>query len=302
MPVQRSAVRGLPRHLPPALRARLADGQCLTLQQAQGVMVWHAWQPASADPQACPLVLLHGGGGSWTHWVRNIVPLLNAGRAVYAVDLPGFGDSDSPASGGDADVLSPLLAAALETLFPGQTVDLVGFSFGGMTAGIMLAQYPHLGHKLVLVGAPAMGIVPERQFRLKGWRHLRSEAQQMAVHRYNLCELMLHDEQHVDALALELHAANVARDRMQRRRLSRTDILARSLTCVPCPVYAIYGAHDALYGPYISALPHALRQACKNFADIEFITDAGHWAPYEAPQAFHRALMRCLNEDEERLT
>jgi len=29
---------------------------------------WHVWN--RSHPQ--PLVLLHGGSGSWTHWVRNI--------------------------------------------------------------------------------------------------------------------------------------------------------------------------------------------------------------------------------------
>ena len=38
-----------------------------------GRMVWHRWgeelgQAARDQP---PVVLLHGGSGSWTHWVRN---------------------------------------------------------------------------------------------------------------------------------------------------------------------------------------------------------------------------------------
>jgi 2-hydroxy-6-oxonona-2,4-dienedioate hydrolase len=56
------------------------------------------------------------GSGSWTHWVRNIQPLVAAGRQVIAADLPGFGDSASPPSGGDADALVAPLAEGLERL------------------------------------------------------------------------------------------------------------------------------------------------------------------------------------------
>ena len=41
-----------------------------------------------------PLILFHGGMGSWTHWVRNI-PALRERFTVYAPDLPGCGDSIS---------------------------------------------------------------------------------------------------------------------------------------------------------------------------------------------------------------
>ncbi|HXA97799.1 MAG TPA: alpha/beta hydrolase, partial [Candidatus Dormibacteraeota bacterium] len=34
-----------------------------------GSMVWRSW---GAGP---PLVLLHGASGSWTHWIRNVLPL-----------------------------------------------------------------------------------------------------------------------------------------------------------------------------------------------------------------------------------
>lgn len=85
-----------------------------------------------------------------------------------------------------------------------------------MTAGLMLANAPELARRLVLVGAPAMGVVPGRQFELKAWRHLPSVAEQEAVHRYNLGVLMLHDHDLIDGLALEVHIANMLRDRAPR--------------------------------------------------------------------------------------
>jgi pimeloyl-ACP methyl ester carboxylesterase len=257
-----------------------------------GVMVWRSWGDTGVHQP--PVVLFHGGSGSWTHWVRNIEPLVAAGRQVIAADLPGFGDSAMPPSGGDADALGAPLAEGLNTLLGGEPCDLVGFSFGGMTAGMLLAEHPALARRLVLVGAPAMGVTPERQFELKAWRHLPTAAEQEAVHRFNLAALMLKDAALIDGLALELHIANLMRDRMPRRRLAHTDILARSLTRVRCPVHAIYGAHDALYKAWIHQLEAAYAAAAPDFRGLTLIPDSGHWVQFERPEAFDAALLRAL--------
>jgi pimeloyl-ACP methyl ester carboxylesterase len=235
-------------------------------------------------------VLFHGGSGSWTHWVHTITPLVDAGRHVLVPDLPGFGDSDPPPEGGDADALLVPLAEGLQGLLGRQAVDLVGFSFGGMTAGMLLAEYPRLARRLVLVGAPAMGVTPERQVELKAWRHLKDPGQQEAIHRQNLGILMLRDTSLIDGLALEIHITNVLRDRMTRRRLARTDILVRSLARVTCPVHAIYGAHDALYKRWIDHLAAAYAGAAPDFRGLALIPGAGHWVQFEAADAFNAAL------------
>lgn len=281
----------LPAPLPAAMRQRLAAGRRVVLPMPSGGhIVWHGW--GQGAPGQAPLVLLHGGSGSWTHWVRNILPLVDAGRAVWAPDLPGCGDSGPP-PGSDADALAPALASSLHALWGGQAVDLVGFSFGALTAGLLLAGHPALARRLVLVGAPGLGVPPERPVVLKGWRHLPAHAQP-AVHRHNLAALMLHDAARIDALALALHSANVQRDRLPRRRLARTDILARSLRAVPCPVHAIYGEHDALYGEHLAQLPAVLAASAPRFAGLRLIGQAGHWVSYEAPEAFHAALQQAL--------
>lgn len=55
-----------------------------------GRLVWYSWG------QGRPLLLLHGGSGSWTHWIRNVETLAAAGYQVIAPDLPGSGDSALP--------------------------------------------------------------------------------------------------------------------------------------------------------------------------------------------------------------
>jgi pimeloyl-ACP methyl ester carboxylesterase len=79
-------------------------------------MVWHTWGQATRRPELAPLVLLHGGSGSWMHWLRNIPALVDSGRWVLVPDLPGFGDSAVPAGGSDADALPEPMEQGLNML------------------------------------------------------------------------------------------------------------------------------------------------------------------------------------------
>ena len=222
-----------------ALRARAT--QHLT-PCGDGHTVWHQWGDLHS-PQR-PLLLLHGGSGSWTHWLRNLQALVDAGRQVWVPDLPGFGDSALPPGGADADVIAAPLQAGLQQLLGAQAVDVVGFSFGGMVGTYLAADFPARVARLVVVGAVGLGLVPRNAVRLKGWRHLASEEARDAIHRFNLLALMLHDASALDADALALHKANVQRDRLPARRLSNTDVLRQNLLRVQCPVSAIYAGDD----------------------------------------------------------
>ena len=261
-----------------------------------GRMVWHAWGQTTSDPALPPVILLHGGSGSWTHWLHNIDCLLRAGRWVLVPDLPGFGDSALPAYGTDADAIPEPLEQGLQCLLGDRACDLVGFSFGGMVAGLLAATVHGRVARLVLVGAPGMGIAPQKAIRLNAWRHLVGAGQRTEVHRSNLAALMLHHPASITATALSLHEANVLRDRMKGRSLSRTDVLARALLEVNCPVLAIYGIEDALYRGQMHRLEPVLRQA-PSFGALTLIPDAGHWVQFERPEAFNAALLAALATD-----
>ena len=116
----------------------------------------------------------------------------------------------------------------------------------------------------------------------------------MAVHRHNLMALMFERHESMDELALVLHAANVARDRMPRRRLSSTSIVAEALPRVRARVSAIYGEHDALYRERLSEVRDALPRWAPHWGQWHTVPGAGHWVQYEAAQAFNAALLRQL--------
>ena len=284
----------LPEFLPSTLRAALADARRHETSVQGATTVWQAW----GETHHPTVVLLHGGSGSWTHWVRNIAPLREAGWRVLVPDLPGFGDSDLPTGCTDVDALPPHLHAGLQQLQQAGVcagpVSVVGFSFGGMAGALWLADHPQDAHRLVLVGAPGMGLSTRERIPLKGWRHLpTTEAQ---VHRYNLMALMLQQPEALDALALALHTANVWRDRMPRRRLSSTDIVARALPRLQAQVSAIYGEHDALYRGRLPEVQAAMQTLSPHWGQWHTLPGAGHWAPYEAADPFMVALLATLQE------
>jgi 2-hydroxy-6-oxonona-2,4-dienedioate hydrolase len=274
----------------PQVQRLLASAERLQTPWDDGSVVWHRWG------RGAPVVLLHGGSGSWTHWVRNIEALAAAGRQVLVPDLPGFGDSLLPEGARDVDAVPAPLAQGLHILLGDQRADVVGFSFGGMAGGLLAADHAEHVRRLVLVGAPALGVVPRRQVDLKAWRHFKSPERQDEAHRHNLAVLMLHDPRHIDDEALAVHRANVVRDRMPARRLAYTDLLAQALARARCPVHAIYGARDALYHGYLPALAEALPRVAGDFRGLVLIPDGGHWVQYECADAFNAALWAALQD------
>ncbi len=271
----------------PELAALESSAVRMEFSCGDGTMVWRRWGTGR------PLVLLHGGGGAWNHWVRNIEALA-AVRSVWVPDLPGFGESAR--EGGDADALPDTVESGMQAAFGGEACDLAGFSFGGIVAGFLAARLPRRVRRLVLVGTSALGLSSGPRVELRSWRNLIDPAEREAAHRHNLQALMLHDSGSVDGLALALQAQNAARDRMRSRKIARTDALARELPTLRCPFFGIWGAEDVLYKSRHDEL-RAILKTAPDFRELVFIAGAGHWVQYERAAQFNATLLRMLAAD-----
>jgi 2-hydroxy-6-oxonona-2,4-dienedioate hydrolase len=272
--------------LPPTALRVLAQATRASTPCGDGELVWHTWGDGA------PLVLLHGGSGSWAHWIRNVEAFAAAGWRVVVPDLPGFGDSAQPPTGRDADALVAPIAHWLAAHVASGPCPIVGFSFGGLVAGLLAAAQPQRVSQLVLVGAPGFGLRSSR-LQLASWRAAGDQPGRLAAHRSNLATLMLHRSDAIDDLAVALQAANVPRDRMQGRRLAGTDILLRTLPAVRCRVDALYGSEDALYAGRMAQLASCL-QAAPALGELVVVEGVGHWLPYEAPQRFNAEVLRLV--------
>jgi len=253
-----------------------------------GHMVWRVW----GEGPRPPLLLLHGGYGSWRHWIRTI-PAFATDRAVIAPDLPGLGESASPVDAPtQADIAAILRAGLAEVLPPRAAYDLVGFSFGGMIAGHLSAQDAARVRSLTLVGPGGLGGLPS-QVKLEKVISLHGPAR-IEAHRTNLHRLMIHDPHKIDALALAIQDWNTRLGRIKSRPMSRTASLLEVLAHVREPLHAIYGEFDAPAYPHLAERQARLR-AVRPDVDFHIVRGAGHWVAYEAPATFNALLRRIVD-------
>ena len=106
---------------------------------------------ATAYGEGPPLVLVHGLGTSAASWSRNVGALARCAR-VYAVDLPGFGESEKPADALPPPALADLLAAWCDAAGIRDAV-FAGHSLGGEVVLWLAYRRPDLARGLVLAGS-----------------------------------------------------------------------------------------------------------------------------------------------------
>jgi pimeloyl-ACP methyl ester carboxylesterase len=125
----------------------------LTTPCGDGEMVWHLW-----EGDGPPLVLLHGGYGSWGHWIRNVVPLSEHFR-VIAADNPGLGESARPPAPHTAEGLGRIVMAGIENILDqGEKPHIVGFSFGSVLGGLAAMMMGERVRSFTLVGAGGLAL------------------------------------------------------------------------------------------------------------------------------------------------
>lgn len=262
-------------------------GRAETTPCGTGHMAWRVW---GSGP---PLVLLHGGYGSWTHWIRNVLALAEH-FTVMAADLPGLGDSDSPPQPPSPAGIAEIVSAGIDALIPPPApFDIAGFSFGGHVGGLVAARQGSRVRTLVLVGVSALGLPRAPGPDLVARRPGMTAADLTASQRRNLEVLMIHDPARVDDLAVHLQTENTRRARVRSRPFARTDELARALPEVKATLKGIWGEHDATAAPHIEARRELL-QRVQPGADFHVIPGVGHWVMYEAPTLFNRTLLSVL--------
>lgn len=276
--------------LPPS--ARIAQ-----LEQAAAR---HAVRHADVDVvwrrfgQGAPLVLLHGGHGSWLHWARNVETLARAFE-LWVPDLPGYGDSTMPAE----PTLQGLVTAthaSLDALIGADTpIAVAGFSFGGLAA-MHLAQQRGRVTRVALLGPAGHGGARRPSAALRSWRDAHLKGDQQALRetmRHNLLAHMLCGDE-ADALALEIHTRSCVRTRFHSRTISRSGGLQDALRAFSGPRLLVWGEHD------VTATPRELAVTLIEPGDgagVATIPDAGHWVQYQAAERINALLLDWFRAD-----
>ena len=253
---------------------------------------WRSWGKGK------PLILLHGGYGSWAHWIKQAIPF-SKNYNVLIPDMPGFGESDDLTLPHTPEKISANIAETLLKLIsPKETPIICGFSFGGLIAGHLSYNLIERGlnpEKLILVGPGGLG-AKRGEMRNMIPRHSKmSEEEIYQAHKINLEILMMHDATKVDDWSVHIQKQNTDAHRIKSRPISSTDTLARILEKQDVPLFLLWGEKDASVGVYLEDRMSILRDInSKVRFHVEY--NLGHWIMYENDVIFNKILNNFIQD------
>jgi pimeloyl-ACP methyl ester carboxylesterase len=252
-----------------------------------GQMVWRVWGDGP------PLVLLHGGYGSWRHWIHTI-PHFEGRYRLLVPDIPGLGDSDDAPEATPSGIAAVVADGLARLVPPTNPIDLVGFSFGALI-GSHVAVFPHPLRSLTLVGAGALGLMRRNIVLLKPEPGMTSK-ELRELNRKNLGALMIANPAKIDDLAIAIQEINVGRARVKSRRFANSTAIADALRqSRPEQLNAIWGENDAIAVGHFEQRK-ALLRGIRPDVSFNLFPDAGHWAAYDSPKAFNGLLDSLLDQ------
>jgi pimeloyl-ACP methyl ester carboxylesterase len=226
----------------------------------RGVSLAYArWGPKDG----VPVVLLHGGGGTFAHWAGQL-PSLAKMRPVIAFDTRGHGRSTRGTEPFHYATLAEDVDAALEALHV-PSAHVVGWSDGGIIALELALSHAARVRSLVLFGV---------NFDASGGQKGTSASVEAYWKR---CR---QDTKDFDGLLALLRPMWRAEPRLTTAQL----------TTLTAPTLVILAEKDELIR---AAHVKALAKAIPN-ATLVTLEKAGHIAPWEAPQPFADAVSNFL--------
>ena len=268
------------------------NSQKKLLDSNGGKVCWRSWGKGT------PLILLHGGYGSWRHWIKQAIPF-SKNFNVLIPDMPGFGESDVLALPHTPEKIASNLAETLDELISGNDNPLVcGFSFGGLIAGHLsyeLIKRKLSPRKLILIGPGGLG-AKRGEMKTMIPRHSKMTEQEVYnAHKTNLEILMFHNPKKIDDFAVHMQKQNTDAHRIKSRPISATDTLAQILKKQDIPLYVIWGEKDASVGVYLEDRMTILRSINPRVRfHVEF--NIGHWIMYENEVLFKKILDNIIQD------
>ncbi len=240
------------------------------------------------------LVLLHGLGGPLV-WDRVIDPLSKK-FAVVTIDLPGFGDSDSPPLPFSTQQYCEFLFHLFKELRI-EHFTLAGLSYGGQIAVNFLFHYRSRADRLILISSA--GLLGEQAifntapfwllFRFVA-KHivLRSKFLTCTFSRLTFYRKESRPPGYCDKLFAQLSAPGKSDAWLNgfHNVFGQKDEFPRMLAAVNVPTLVIWGKRDRTVRPSYAQM----FQRYSPQARLVMIPDAAHALPLEKPEEFVEAL------------
>jgi len=269
---------------------RNADLPPMTEHRAAGLAV----RTAGDGP---PLILTHGGGGSWLHWIRNIGPFAEH-FTVHAIDQPGFGDSPDISPETDLDGFLDMMCDAVGELCPGKMrFNLVGFSFGGMLAAGIAARFANRVARVSLLAPGGFGVHKGgAPLEIRQRRRDMTREEILEVYRHNAGKIMLSQPPAFEDDAFAIYRDCLDGSRFKRGYIRESNRTTGFLGDFNAPLQLVWGEHDRNAWPSYHHRLDACR-AVRPDLEFAFVEKAGHWTQYEEAETYNRAVLDFLTRD-----
>ncbi len=226
-----------------------------------------------------PILLLHGWGDS-SKGLRSLQKTLSVSARVIALDLPGFGGSESPRSAWGLDEYAQFIAHFLTKIEAPHLSAVFGHSNGGAIAIRGLGRGWLQADKLILLASA--GVRDTDKGRLKIMRYATKAGKVLASPLPKRTQQRLRQK-----LYTRVGSDMLVAEHLQEsfKRVVADDVQADAKT-LTLPTLIIYGEQDqdtpAVYGM-------AFHEAIDG-STLEILPDAGHFVHLDQPQRVERSI------------
>ncbi|APW63844.1 alpha/beta fold hydrolase [Paludisphaera borealis] len=241
------------------------------------------------------VVLLHGFPLSRVMWAEQLKTLSESYR-VIAPDLRGHGESPAPDAAYTMDLMADDVVELLDGLGVSEPVVVGGLSMGGYVALAMALKHPGRVRALMLIDTKAAADSPEAA-------QTREETAQAVLKAGNSGEVvaamipklfgkstLARHPDRVEPLKAEMEKTSASGVAGALRGMAIRPDRREQLAEIAVPTLVIVGEDDVIAPP---AEARAMAEALPN-GRLEVVSDAGHLAPYENPDAVDQAILGFL--------
>ena len=234
------------------------------------------------------LVLLHGGYGSWMHFLKNVEEL-SKNFQVIVPDMPGFGESEPLPKVPNLDEYAQTLVDALSSLTNGSNYNIVGFSFGSAIGSHMIKFAGDSVNRLTLVGYNRTGNMPFKRPKMLSWRAAKTEEELNTAQRHNLSVMMIHKQEKIDDMAINLQTLNTKGAKVRSLEIVASHDLPNRILNISQPIDIIWGEFDVTL---INGIDDAQNRMKELIPDVKFhiIQNSGHWIQFEEYEKFNSTI------------
>ena len=232
------------------------------------------------------IILIHGFGGDLDNWLFNLTAL-SSKATVYALDLPGHGQSSKQINDGSVSSLAQLVMDFMAAIDCG-SAHLVGHSLGGLIAQQLAVDHPEKAKSLNLIASAGLGGEINQAY-LDGFigansrRELKPWLQNLFADGSLVTRQMVDDILKFKRLDGTAQALQLICDACFVEGQQQT-LLADRLTNPAIPVQIIWGREDQI-------IPVSHVDSVSDALTVSIIDNAGHMVHMESPAEINQILI-----------